>query len=90
MKNSLLYGDNLPIMRERIATETADLVYLDHPFKSDLNHSVGFSDVFLGFPADVKVILGYGSSGVFRSHRGGDSLLAHNFLRRSDPYFSSL
>jgi hypothetical protein len=36
MKNSLLYGDYLPIIRGRIATEAVDLVYLDHPFKSDL------------------------------------------------------
>ncbi len=39
MKNSLLHGDNLPIMRERIAIETVDLVYLDYPFKSDLNYT---------------------------------------------------
>ena len=42
MKNSLLYGDNLPLMRERIATESVDLVYLDPPFKSDLNYNVLF------------------------------------------------
>lgn len=42
MKNSLLYGDNLPIMRERITRETVDLVYLDPPFKSDLNYNVLF------------------------------------------------
>jgi site-specific DNA-methyltransferase (adenine-specific) len=40
--NSLLYGDNLPIMRERIASESVDLVYLDPPFKSDLNYNVLF------------------------------------------------
>ena len=44
MKNSLLSGDNLPIMRERIATDTDDLVYLDHPFKSDLNYHMRFSE----------------------------------------------
>ncbi|MHB1958939.1 MAG: hypothetical protein ACYCO5_07905, partial [Acidobacteriaceae bacterium] len=42
MNNSLLYGDNLPVMRERIATESVDLVYLDPPFKSDLNYNVLF------------------------------------------------
>jgi len=47
MKNRL-YGDNLPIMRERIATETVDLVYLDHPFKSDLNYNVRASWVTFG------------------------------------------
>jgi hypothetical protein len=44
MKNSLLDGDNLPIVRERIATETVDLVYRDHPFYSDLNYHVRFSE----------------------------------------------
>jgi site-specific DNA-methyltransferase (adenine-specific) len=42
MENSLLYGDNLPIMREKIASESVDLVYLDPPFKSDLNYNVLF------------------------------------------------
>jgi site-specific DNA-methyltransferase (adenine-specific) len=40
--NSLLYGDNLPIMREKIADESVDLVYLDPPFNSDLNYNVLF------------------------------------------------
>ena len=42
MNNSLLYGDNLPIMREKVATESVDLVYLDPPFKSNLNYNVLF------------------------------------------------
>ncbi|MGH9688442.1 MAG: DNA methyltransferase [Candidatus Acidiferrales bacterium] len=41
--NELLYGDNLPIMREKIATGSVDLVYLDPPFKSDLNYNVLFT-----------------------------------------------
>lgn len=41
-KNSLLYGDNLAIMRSRIASGSVDLVYLDPPFKSDLNYNVLF------------------------------------------------
>src|ERR1700690_3659246 len=40
--NSLLYGDNLPIMRKTLASESVDLVYLDPPFKSDLNYNVLF------------------------------------------------
>src|SRR5947209_18065880 len=31
------------MLRERLATETVDLLYLDHPFKSDLNYNVRFS-----------------------------------------------
>jgi len=41
MKNRLLYGDNLPLMRE-IASDSVDLVYLDPPFKSDVNYNVLF------------------------------------------------
>jgi hypothetical protein len=40
--NRLFYGDNLDIMREKIATDTIDLVYLDPPFTSDLNYNVLF------------------------------------------------
>src|ERR1700690_1774903 len=40
--NSLLYGDNLPIMRKTLASESVDLIYLDPPFKSDLNYNVLF------------------------------------------------
>lgn len=42
MKNSLLYGDNLDVLREKIADEAVDLIYLDPPFKSDLNYNVFF------------------------------------------------
>lgn len=40
--NSLLYGDNLPIMRQSISSDSVDLIYLDPPFKSDLNYNVLF------------------------------------------------
>ena len=42
MNNSLLYGDNLPVMRGKIADASVDLVYLDPPFNSDLNYNVLF------------------------------------------------
>jgi 16S rRNA G966 N2-methylase RsmD len=32
-KNTLFYGDNLPILREYIPDESVDLIYLDPPFK---------------------------------------------------------
>jgi len=32
--NTLFYGDNLPILREYIADEAVDLVYLYPPFNS--------------------------------------------------------
>jgi len=33
-KNTLFYGDNLEILRERIGEETVDLCYIDPPFNS--------------------------------------------------------
>lgn len=35
MPGDLYYGDNLDIMRKRIANESIDLIYLDPPFNSD-------------------------------------------------------
>ena len=43
-KNTLFYGDNLPILREYIANESVDLVYLDPPFNSSRNYNVLFRD----------------------------------------------
>lgn len=42
--NTLFYGDNLPILREHIATASVDLVYLDPPFNSNRNYNVLFKD----------------------------------------------
>ncbi len=42
MKNTLYYGDNLEIMREHIADESVDLVYLDPPFNSSRDYNVLF------------------------------------------------
>jgi adenine specific DNA methylase Mod len=42
MTNQLYYGDNLPVMREHIADESVDLIYLDPPFKSDANYNLLF------------------------------------------------
>ena len=42
MKNTLYYGDNLGIMREHIADESVDLVYLDPPFNSARDYNVLF------------------------------------------------
>jgi site-specific DNA-methyltransferase (adenine-specific) len=40
--NSLYYGDNLGILREHIADESIDLVYLDPPFNSSATYNVLF------------------------------------------------
>ncbi len=42
--NRLLYGDNLPILREYIATDSVDLIYLDPPFNSNRNYNVLFKN----------------------------------------------
>src|SRR5947208_8356152 len=39
-ENTLFYGDNLFILREHIASESVDLVYLDPPFNSSRNYNV--------------------------------------------------
>ena len=42
MANALYYGDNLTVLRDSIATESVDLVYLDPPFNSQANYNVLF------------------------------------------------
>lgn len=42
MNNALYYGDNLQVLREHIASESIDLVYLDPPFNSNANYNVLF------------------------------------------------
>jgi hypothetical protein len=40
--NALYYGDNLDVLRESIADESVDLVYLDPPFNSKRNYNLLF------------------------------------------------
>ena len=40
--NRLYYGDNLEVLREHIADESVDLVYLDPPFNSNRSYNVIF------------------------------------------------
>lgn len=42
--NQLYYGDNLEVLREHVATESVDLVYLDPPFNSNRSYNVLFKD----------------------------------------------
>lgn len=41
---SLYYGDNLTILRDRIESESVDLVYLDPPFNSNRSYNVIFKE----------------------------------------------
>ncbi len=38
---ALYYGDNLQVLRDSIATESVDLIYLDPPFNSNATYNVG-------------------------------------------------
>ena len=43
-RNTLFYGDNLPILRDHIADESIHLVYLDPPFNSNRSYNVLFKE----------------------------------------------
>jgi len=47
----LYYGDNLRVLREHIASETVDRVYLDPPFNSNATYNVLFKALRSGYPA---------------------------------------
>jgi site-specific DNA-methyltransferase (adenine-specific) len=53
-QNTLFYGDNLPILREHIADESVDLIYLDPPFNSNRSYNVLFKDES-GREADAQI-----------------------------------
>ena len=42
MSNALYYGDNLAVLRDSIADESVDLIYLDPPFNSNATYNVLF------------------------------------------------
>lgn len=42
--NRLFYGDNLHVLREHVASESVDLVYLDPPFNSNRSYNVLFKE----------------------------------------------
>lgn len=55
MQNRTLYfGDNLEILRKKIASESFDLIYLDPPFNSNRNYNVLFKEGLQDSPAQVK------------------------------------
>jgi DNA modification methylase len=43
-RNQLYYGDNLEILRQYIADQSVDLIYLDPPFNSNANYNVLFAE----------------------------------------------
>ena len=42
MGNHLYYGDNLSVLRDSIASESVDLIYLDPPFNSNASYNLLF------------------------------------------------
>jgi DNA modification methylase len=42
--NTLYYGDNLDVLRRHIRDESIDLVYLDPPFKSNVDYNILFAE----------------------------------------------
>ena len=42
--NRLYYGDNLQILRDKVETESVDLIYLDPPFNSKADYNVLFKN----------------------------------------------
>lgn len=52
--NHLYYGDNLGILRDRLATESVDLIYLDPPFNSKRSYNVLFKSV-AGVEASAQI-----------------------------------
>jgi len=42
--NTLFYGDNLEVLREHIADDSVDLVYLDPPFNSKRDYNILFKE----------------------------------------------
>ncbi len=48
--NKLFYGDNLEVLREHIADESVDLVYLAPPFNSKRAYNIIFKDKEGKFP----------------------------------------
>ena len=43
-KNQLYFGDNLDILREHVAGESVDLIYLDPPFNSNATYNLLFQE----------------------------------------------
>jgi hypothetical protein len=54
-ENTLFYGDNLKILREYIASECIDLIYLDPPFNSSRNYNVLFKDES-GIDSEAQIV----------------------------------
>ncbi|MGH7812992.1 MAG: DNA methyltransferase [Candidatus Binataceae bacterium] len=57
--NLLFYGDNLSVLRENIASESIDLVYLDPPFNSERDYNVLFKEHGTESEAQIRAFEDY-------------------------------
>jgi site-specific DNA-methyltransferase (adenine-specific) len=53
-RNQLYFGDNLEVLRDKIADESVDLIYLDPPFNSKANYNVLFKEAE-GTPSAAQI-----------------------------------
>src|SRR6266550_7258526 len=60
--NQLFFGDNLNVLREHIATESVDLIYLDPPFNSKRDYNLLFKSPKVTGRADLPVSRGDGAA----------------------------
>jgi len=60
--NRLYYGDNLAVLREHVATNSVDLIYLDPPFNSNRNYNVIFARHDMKQDADQAQIEAFGDT----------------------------
>ncbi len=69
-KNKLYFGDNLGILREQVADESVDPIYLDPPFNSNATYNVLFRDAS---GEGSRVRRRFGGRRVIGGRRGGRS-----------------
>lgn len=63
--NKLFYGDNLEVLRQSVASESVDLVYLDPPFNSNRNYNVLFGRNQTHSADDAAQIQAFGDTWVW-------------------------
>ena len=67
--NKLFYGDNLDVLRDSVADESVDLIYLDPPFNSNANYNILFKSK-TGDGADAQ-ITAFEDTWHWNNNRGG-------------------
>ncbi len=69
---ALYYGDNLAALRDSIATESVDLIYLDPPFNSNATYNVGLLG-YSGRSTDEPKESAYSQEATLHRHDRGRS-----------------